>query len=569
MRYTWMYWLVIGFDILGIAYNTWQQGTFNVINLVLLLNLILVIVVQRQLARSISDLLTHTGQKMGWRNRESALRAYISETGKFIDDVRLAISHFDQIGLQSFSDVITSVHNEEIKTTFLSTNDKIIEFRKKESENNWVSQGIAAISAIKHNGKDTKDYALRVISAVVKYMDASQGGFFLRQASGNDEYVEQIATYAYDKKKHVDKRVDAGEGLIGQALYEKEIIYLTDVPKDYVEITSGLGHSLPRCICICPLISEGIVYGVIEIASFSELGASQMEYLRQISQGIGYNLGAIESQLRTEALLNETRTMAEEVRSREEELRQNMEELTTTQEQMRRKQQEMDSVLASLSTVELDLGGNVLNVNPIFLRITGYQAEDVQGKPYKSLTPQQGNDLIQYDMMWSSIMLGRSFSGEFRIINREKKDMWMIGNFTPILDDQGKPYKVMVISLFTTQDKEKLFELQDMVNAFRGCFPIAEINPDLTFKTANDLFLTELGIKRIELKKSLLENILANGSYHELEQCLVNNVGQSDSVEISIRNKSGAIKRFSSSVIKVNGKNERNNKGVLILRNTI
>jgi len=225
--------------------------------------------------------------------------------------------------------------------------------------------------------------------------------------------------------------------------------------------------------------------------------------------------------------------------------------------------------MSSLSTVELDLDGQVIHANEIFLGITGYGLNDVQGKLYKSLIPQHGNDPVQYEMMWNSILSGRSFSGEFRIVNKAGKEMWMAGNFTPILGEGGQPYKVMVISLFTTQDKEKLFELQEMVNAIKNCFPLAEITQDMAFKSANDLFLSELGIRRIELKKFSLRNVLTDDSYSQAEKYIQGVTDKPGHVVLNIQDKSGAIKKFNSILINLNTGNELKKRGLLILRNTL
>jgi methyl-accepting chemotaxis protein len=336
-----------------------------------------------------------------------------------------------------------------------------------------------------------------------------------------------------------------------------------------VKITSGLGEALPRSVCIVPLLSEGKILGAIEIASFNRIRPAEMEYLKKISENIGHNLNSIENNRRTEMLLEESQKMAQEVKAQEEELRLNMVELQAAQEQMRRKQSEMDAVLSSLSTVELDLEGNVIEANAIFLGITGYALTDIQGKFYKNLIPQSGNDPIQYEMMWNSILAGRSFSGEFRIVNKSQKEMWMAGNFTPLLSENGQPYKVMVISLFTTEDKEKLIELQEMVTAIKNCFPIAEINQDMTFKSANDLFLSELGIRRLELKKTLLQNIMTNGSYGKLEQFLNDHLDQPNSVILNINNKSGVTKDFNTTLIKIGNNSDQRKKGLMILRNPV
>ncbi len=546
-----------------------QNGLVNWLNVLLAANLVMLIVLQKRVGFILSRLLTISGIQKNSANIESALTQFIIKAKASVTEAKTAISGINEIRQEKYMEILSQINDTEIRESLQAAHDKIITLREKEKENNWITEGVAVFAELKQKGNDIGEYSLTAISTIVKYLNANQGAFFLLKTQDSDKWFELTASYAYGKKRYMEKKINVGEGLIGQIYYEKEIIYITDVPKDYIRITSGLGEALPNCVCIVPLMSEGELLGAIEVASFQKLHSHEMEYLKKIADSIGYNLASLENNRRTEILLEESQKVAQEVKCQEEELRQSMEELTATQEQMRRKEKELDAVMSSLSTVELDLEGHVLQANPVFLGITGYTMTDIQGKLYKSLIPQHGNDLIQYDMMWNSILSGQSFSGEFRIVNKDVKEMWLTGNFTPIVSESGKPYKVMVISLFTTQDKEKLFELQEMVTAIKNCFPIAEINQDMTFKSANDLFLSELGIKRLELKKTLPQNVLANGSYGKLEQFLRNHQDQPNHIELNISDKNGITKKFNTSLIKINNTNGQQKKGLLILRNAL
>ena len=81
----------------------------------------------------------------------------------------------------------------------------------------------------------------KAIRFITKYMEAQQGAVFLLQEEEDEQFLELVACYAFDKKKFVEKRVDIGEGLIGQAFLERGTVVLKDVPKGYTHITSGSG----------------------------------------------------------------------------------------------------------------------------------------------------------------------------------------------------------------------------------------------------------------------------------------------------------------------------------------
>ena len=544
-----------------------MQGSVTILSFFLFGNFAVWIIAAVSRREFLKEVLLHA-RRQGAQLNESNVLETVKGLSAFQSEINQAVSSIKQIGQDDFGNTLTGLKNESIKISLLETHSKIVELRKAESENNWITQGIASIADLKHKNNNIEEYSFQIISSVVKYLKANQGGFFILKDENGQDYFELTASYAYEKKRFVEKRIYPGEGLIGEAYYEKDAIYITEVPKDYLKITSGLGEALPRCICVVPLLSEGNIYGAIEIASFEKLQPYQLDYLRKLGESVGYNLHAMEGNARTERLLSESQKMAQEVKSQEEELRQNMEELTATQEQMGRKQAEIDSVLASLSVLELDTAGTILSANSVFTGITGYEEHELIQKPYQKLIPELSNDRMQFDMMWSSILSGRTFSGEFKIRNQEGEDMWMLGNFTPLLDGSGKPYKIMLVSLFNTQEKEKLLELQEMVSAFKLSFPMVEINTDLTFKTANDLFLSELGIKKMELRKLLVEDTLYNGSYQKLQNYFSSKNTAADTLELSLRNKSGVVKQFSVTLLKVSI-NERLKKGLMILRNAI
>jgi PAS domain S-box-containing protein len=488
-------------------------------------NITFLILLNYMFSHALREFYLLTGNATKSTSFQTAIKDYLLNARELIGETKHVIASINEIGASRFSALVKAIKSDEIRSSLCSANDKIQMLRKQEQDGNRIAQGVASIAELKQKGNDVAAYGDQVLSVVIKYLNANQGGFFIVKNEEENFYLELVASYAYGKRRYNEKRINPGEGLTGQVLLEQQIVYITNIPKDYIKITSGIGEALPTCICILPLIFDGTICGVLEIASFQKLEATDLEYLKKISESIGYNLSSIESQRKTEVLLEESQKMAHEVRVQEEELRQNMEELQATQEQMKKKEYEMEAVLASLSTVDLDTDGKIMDANEIFLSITGFKNYEIVGRPYRSLISSSGNGAMQYELMLSNILSGRTFSGEFKIVSSTQKEIWMAGNFTPILNAHGKPYKIMVVSVFTTQDKEKLLELQEMLAALKSCFPIAEINPDVSFKTANDLFLSELGVRRLDLKKYSLKSIMNEESFIKVEKHILGSDG--------------------------------------------
>jgi putative methionine-R-sulfoxide reductase with GAF domain len=237
--------------------------------------------------------------------------------------------------------------NAEAKSAITDLQDNLRFIREQEQQQNWVVNGIAKLGEIRKSNSALHDYAFQIISTLVKYLGANQGAFYLLAEQDNEEKkLEMLATYAYGKRKFADGKVliEVGNGLVGQSVVERELILMTEVPKGYIKITSGLGEATPRCIVIVPLIFRDVVYGVIEMASFEKFEKHHIELINKVSESIAAELADVLRQETTARLLSQSQQQGQELKAQEEELRQNMEEMAATQEEMKRKEIQLRQV---------------------------------------------------------------------------------------------------------------------------------------------------------------------------------------------------------------------------------
>ncbi len=271
------------------------------------------------------------------------LRRYEMEIEKLNAIIHHAAAYITEIGNGNLEAEYTSDTDDVLRTALLAMKTQLKNISEQEKNQAWVNKGLAIFAdLLRGQYSSLADFSDAFITALVKYLQANQGGVFI--LTGEDQgnsALELYASYAYNRKKYQERKIKVGQGLLGQAFLEKESIYMTELPDQYTFVTSGLGEATPGAILITPLKYNEEVVGVLELASFDKLEKYQIEFVEKIAQSVASAVASIKINERTERLLHETKEQAENLRSQEEEMRQNLEELQTTQE----KSEEMEKEL--------------------------------------------------------------------------------------------------------------------------------------------------------------------------------------------------------------------------------
>jgi HAMP domain-containing protein/signal transduction histidine kinase/CheY-like chemotaxis protein len=202
---------------------------------------------------------------------------------------------------------------------------------QKNTEQDWLKTNLAKFSRMLQGQKDLLTVGRLILSELAPVVSAQQGVFYIMDNMDNvkseEPALQLLASYAYKERKNIDNRFKLGEGLVGQCALEKEKILLTSVPTDYIQITSGLGEAKPLNIIVMPVVFEGQVKAVIELASFDRFNSTHETFLDQLTESIGIVLNTIEANMRTENLLKQSQSLARELQSQQQELQQTNAEL--------------------------------------------------------------------------------------------------------------------------------------------------------------------------------------------------------------------------------------------------
>ena len=327
--------------------------------------------------------------------------------------------------------------------------------REEEKKRNWASEGLAKLGDILRSDKDLSNLSDNVLSTLVKYVNANQGGLYSVLGNDKETYIKLVSSYAYDQKKYDEKRIEIGQGLLGQTYKEKSYKYLTEVPQGYMEITSGLGEATPGYLLIVPMMVNDKVEGLIELASFYEIEQYKIDFVEKLGEQLASSLSAKNIEENTKTLLDETRIQTQEMQEQEEIMRQSMEELQAIQEDMNRAHLDNLAQTTALNNAalvsETDRKGYITYVNDTFCKFSEYSRDELLGKNHNIIRhPDMPKEVFKD--MWATIGKGEIWNG--RVKNRKKSGgfYWVQASITPVMGKEGKPEKYVGVRFDITDE---------------------------------------------------------------------------------------------------------------------
>ncbi|HRX30676.1 MAG: GAF domain-containing protein [Bacteroidales bacterium] len=258
-----------------------------------------------------------------------------------------------------YSEVNVFGNSGELGSRLLEMRKKLLEVAREQEQNlaenkrrNWLNENLAKMAnLLRAQYAKTEDLCFDFIRYIIKTTDALQGGVYLIKTDqeSNLPHIDLTTSFALDRRKYLQKRFDIHEGLVGACIYEKDIIFITDIPKDYTHITTGLGQANPSCILLAPLITDmNEVIGCIEVASYKLIEPIQVEFIRKTCINLASAIKFNEMLTFNENIIAEMQQKNNELQSSEEELKQNMEELKTIRDEMERREDDLNKQIIDL-----------------------------------------------------------------------------------------------------------------------------------------------------------------------------------------------------------------------------
>ncbi len=402
------------------------------------------------------------------------LAANLTNQVRAISEVATAVTEGDltrQVRVEASGEVavLKDTLNEMIRNLRETTRQNI--------EQDWLKTNRERFTRMLQGQRDVAAVSAMILSELAPLVSAQHGVFYsmITPSEGGEPVLELQAGYGFDERRNLSTSFRVGEGLVGQCAKEGKRILLTEVPNNYVRINSGLGSSPPLNIIVLPVMFEGAVRAVVELASFSPFSETHQAFLDQLPESIGLVLSTIEANTLTENSLKQSLSLAEELRAQQEELRESNEDLgrqatllaernieaeqkTLEIEHSKRLIEEKAGQLTRSSQYKNDFIANMSHELRTPLNSLLILAQQLEANPDSNMTPAQveyasvirssGNDLLT--LLNSILDLAKVESGKVVVeyvtlaINELKNNLFR--EFEPVARGKGLTYSIEVAS---------------------------------------------------------------------------------------------------------------------------
>jgi len=334
----------------------------NYMLLISLLLLVLVVFLARYVSATISKPLIETEknitkvakgitpeiEKLSGKDEVSAINNALYD----LVDVQKHITTFtEHIGKGNF-DINFSPRSEQdtLGYSLVEMKNELLQSKEAEEIRQWTNEGISSVTNILRIHSDIEEAANELIVFLSKYIHARVIGLYIAEKEDENTFLHLKACYAFDRKKLIEQKIKAGDGLIGQVFLEGETTCLSQIPENYLSIKSGLGDSSPQFLAIIPLVYNEEVHGILELAAFQAFPTHIIKFLEKVAESVAAAVINLYSSSETRILLEKSKQQTEALVEKEFILQQQIEELEVTREEFKLKEERLKKEISQLKS---------------------------------------------------------------------------------------------------------------------------------------------------------------------------------------------------------------------------
>ena len=270
----------------------------------------------------------------------------------------------------------------ELKDNINTMIDNLRLTTHRNNEQDWLKTNLARLTSVLQGQRDVATFGRILLSELAPLVNAHQAVIYQMEAQPHSR-LRLIASFADDGQNGHRPHVRIGEGLIGQCAADRRRMYITEVPTETVHIGSALLKAAPRSVIVLPVLFEGHVKAVIELATLATFTSSHLTFLDQLTSTIGILLNSIEATMQTESLLTQSQKLASELQVQQGELQ-------LTNEQLAQKAQQLaeQNVEVERKNQEIEQARRALEEKAAELALTSkYKSEFLANMSHELRTP--------------------------------------------------------------------------------------------------------------------------------------------------------------------------------------
>ncbi len=342
-----------------------------------------------------TEVLKHGNLPQNIKVTQDELQDILDDVSYLTENLTRLKGFAQEVGKGNFDTDISVFNNEgELGTALAQMRQSLKEISIQEKNRNWLNIGISQMSEIMRKHPDNlEELADELLAAMITYTHSNQGAIFILK---NKESLEGIAYYAYGKKKHLQREIEVGHGLLGSAFQDGSTQLLTEIPKDYLLITSGLGKAAPKSLMLIPLKYQNNGLGIMEVASFEVYESHHLLFFETIASIFASTMTNITTNNKTKQLLVEAHANTARIFEQENLLREQTRNLEKLQEELVLDHQKLENEamllkqilhLVDMPIANIDKEGKVLYINQLAASIFDVEPEMLINRTLLKLLP--------------------------------------------------------------------------------------------------------------------------------------------------------------------------------------